>query len=389
MTVRNITRALAVLRTLLRRELVDFRRDSRRMTFVFGAAVIYILMFGALYMPNIVKSVPLVIYDEDNSRMSREISRDFGYSDAFRIIGYVDSEEEMRALIREKEACSAIHIPKNFAKDTLAGTGGTVLFLTNGSHILLTNVASASASNIISHYSRQVAVSRTALATGMNEGMLRIRLAPVTLSLRILNNSTQGYLYFFVIGLALVAFQQGLLFSVGAATASEYEKGRPCRYGSAAILATKVLFYWFCAFAAFGILLILAHVIWDIPVKAPLWCFVVLAAFFALAAVSFGICFCCFFPTELAFARGIIMYPVPAFLLSGYTWPSAAMPLFTQYLSVLFPLRWCSSTVRELLLGGGSPSYGICLVALALLTVLFLGIGYPLFCKRLSACTAA
>ena len=38
MTVRNITRALAVLRTLLRRELVDFRRDSRRMTFVFGAA---------------------------------------------------------------------------------------------------------------------------------------------------------------------------------------------------------------------------------------------------------------------------------------------------------------------------------------------------------------
>lgn len=56
MTVRNIIRALAVLRTLLRRELADFRRDSRRMTFVFGAAVIYILMFGALYMPNIVKT---------------------------------------------------------------------------------------------------------------------------------------------------------------------------------------------------------------------------------------------------------------------------------------------------------------------------------------------
>ena len=64
MTVRNIIRALAVLRTLLRRELADFRRDSRRMTFVFGAAVIYILMFGALYMPNIVKNVPLVIYDK-------------------------------------------------------------------------------------------------------------------------------------------------------------------------------------------------------------------------------------------------------------------------------------------------------------------------------------
>lgn len=160
MTVRNIIRALAVLRTLLRRELADFRRDSRRMTFVFGAAVIYILMFGALYMPNIVKNVPLVIYDEDNSRMSREISRDFGYSDAFRIIGYVDSEEEMRSLIREKEAYSAIHIPKNFAKDTLAGTGGTVLFLTNGSNIILTNVTSASASNIISHYSQQVEIGR-------------------------------------------------------------------------------------------------------------------------------------------------------------------------------------------------------------------------------------
>ena len=49
---------------ILRREAGQCKKDPRRLVFLFGAAIAYLLIFGVLYMPNIVKSVPCVIYDD-------------------------------------------------------------------------------------------------------------------------------------------------------------------------------------------------------------------------------------------------------------------------------------------------------------------------------------
>ena len=41
--------------------------------------------------------------------------------------------------------------------------------------------------------------------------------------LRVLYNATHGYMFFFLIGLAMVAFQQGSVFAVGASSLYEVE----------------------------------------------------------------------------------------------------------------------------------------------------------------------
>ena len=42
----------------IRREFLMVLHDPRRLVFLFGAAVAYLIVFGLLYVPNIVKDVP-------------------------------------------------------------------------------------------------------------------------------------------------------------------------------------------------------------------------------------------------------------------------------------------------------------------------------------------
>ena len=69
-----------------------FLEDPRRFVFLFGAAVGSLFIFGALYSPNIVKYIPLIVYDEEQSPLSRELIRDFDSSDSFRVTAYAATQ---------------------------------------------------------------------------------------------------------------------------------------------------------------------------------------------------------------------------------------------------------------------------------------------------------
>ena len=120
-----------------------------------------------------------------------------------------------------------------------------------------------------------------------------------------------------------------------------------------------------------------------IPLHAPLAVLVLLAATFLLAVIAFCFFFASFFPAELPFVRAVILYPVPAFIFSGYTWPLQSMGQGMQLAAQFFPLTHFSNTVRELFLIGSSPSYAACLGKLAVLAVLFFALGGVWYRRRL------
>ena len=58
------------------RELTNaFVHDARRAIFLFGAAAAYLILFGILYYPGVVKDIPTVICDESHTAYSRNILR--------------------------------------------------------------------------------------------------------------------------------------------------------------------------------------------------------------------------------------------------------------------------------------------------------------------------
>ncbi len=369
---------------LLGVELGEIRHDLRRPAFLFGAALAYLLVFGLLYVPNIVTAVPTVILDEDNSALSRQLVRDFEASDSYQITAYVTSQEEMRACLQDKTAIAAIDIPHDFAKKAKTGSYSTVLYLTNGANIILTNITSSAAQNITEDFSNRLAAQQVALRYGLDESKIAHYIAPVAVHLRVLYNATQGYMFFFLIGLAMVAFQQGILFAVGASALYEVEHPETMQGCSVAeILLVKTVVYGTLALCSYALVIVGITQGLGIALHAPLGQLLLLASIFILAVIGFCFFFASFFPAELPFVRAAILYPVPCFIFSGYTWPIESMGANMQLAAQFFPLTHFSNTVRDLFLIGSSANYTLCLEKLAGLCLLFFLVGGWQYSRRL------
>lgn len=342
---------------ILKREIRQmFITDRRRAIFLFGASLAYLILFSLLYGTHTIKAVPLVIYDEDQTQFSRSLIQAFDDSERFQIVAYVTTQDDMENVLREKEAYAAVHIPIKFAQDTKSGRSSTVLLMADGENILIANTVTTAAQEIIAAFAKEAGAKLTETNNGQLPSMALHKTGPIDFRLRVLNNPTQSYLSFFVMGLCMAAFQQGVFLAVGASIMNEYQNpGELENAHPLVIMAGKLFPYWISGTLAFFITVIVAIHLFEIPGKAPLASLFFLSAAFLFAAVSFSAFIASLCNNELTFTRISIAYTVPAFVLSGYTWPQEAMDTVGKTISYTFPLSYFSNTVRELMIAGYSP----------------------------------
>ena len=342
---------------IMKREIWQFLTADKKMRimFLFGAGISYLFLFWLLYSPGAIKNIPLVVYDQDQSRLSRSLIWDFECDSDFKFIGQASSQEEIQDLLREKKAYAALEVPKDFSKKAKTGDSSTALFIVNGANISITTVASGAASDILNDFSNSVAAKQAALSLGADEFLLKREISPVNSVYRVLGNPTQTYLLFFVIGLAMAAFQQGIYLTVGTALQYEYNECdffRNEKIDPDKLLSAKFILYWILSMTAFIIILLLMKYAWGIIIKASALKILILSGSFVFAAISFCLLAASLFKTLSQFVRGSIMYTVPAFVLSGYTFPHEAMTGTPLTLSYIFPFTWFVNGLRELILSG-------------------------------------
>lgn len=347
-----------------------FRRDPRRIAFLCGASLAYILLFGLLYDTHVVKPIPLVIYNEDQSALSRRLVEGFEDSERYRVVAEVTSQEAMEAILHNKEALVALAIPSNMAKDVRLGRGTQLLVDVNGANIAVANAVVSSAQEIILQFSG-------AVGTGMVESIGQLpnlavhKVAPVDFRLRVLNNPTLSYQNFFVVGLGMTALQQGILLAVGAGFAGFLWRREEWNGLSAwQLLTAKLLPYWLCALLALVLSVALAVYGFGIPLRGSFSQLAPLGAAFCLATACLGVLLACFCRDEVVFTQWALVYAVPSFILSGYTWPLLAMEPISRAIAACIPLTYFADDVRSIFLAGYSPqasSHSLLLLGFALL----------------------
>lgn len=369
---------------LIRRELANaFLHDARRAIFLFGAATAYLILFGILYYPGVVKEIPTVVCDEEHTAYSRLLTRQVDDDERLGLVRVVADEGEARDMLRRKEVYAAVIIPADFSHDILNGRSAKVLFMLNGANIITTNIATTAGNDIVNTFNTRFAARQAALRTSGDEQMLKKRISPVETTLRVLNNPTQSYMMFFMVGLAMAAMQQGIFLAVGAAVQGDFKdteglKGAP----KAAVLVVKVAVYWLLSVLSFALVCVISYGL-GIPDRASVTALLTLASAFSFAAVSLGLFASSIFHNELQFVRASIMYTVPAFIFGGYTWPLEAMDPVTQVVAQAFPMAWMSNAVRELFLSGHLATLSHNLTALTVMGVIFLSLGSWIFLHKM------
>src|SRR5581483_5148487 len=169
--------------------------------FMFFPPLIQLVAFGYA-LDTDVKNLTTLVFDEDNTRESRELIEQFVNTHTFRVVGRVESLTALAEGIRRGTAHVGIEIPPGFTRDMHAGRTARVQVLIDGSN---STIASSSLN--------------TSLNVGFRNAMLRlagrvgISELPVEVRPQILYNAEMRSPNFFVPGVIGLVLQIATMFA--------------------------------------------------------------------------------------------------------------------------------------------------------------------------------
>ncbi len=306
------------------------------------APILYAIFFGLMFSNQTLKNVPIVIYDQDQSAASRNLIQSFFDSERFDVIAIVSNEEDMINHLADDNASAALEIPIDFAKKIKAKKKSSVLLEINAVNIMYPNTVQLYASEIISTYNSKILEPGTYL--------------PINFSTRILYNPTSSYSSFILPGLVTNSIQISLLLSACLAFVREFDsKTLWTSYSLLTIITGKLILYWFLSILAGSIGSVICINFFNIAMRGNFMDILLI-----YSAFSFVICNFAFFISALAVNHRqpisplVLLYIMPSFIYSGYTWPDIAKPMFVYIYSRFLPMTYTADTVRDIMLIGFS-----------------------------------
>lgn len=373
---------------IFKRELRQlFIKDARRAFYLFGASAVYVILFGLLYSTGVVKYVPMVVYDQDQTQFSRTLVQAFEDSERYEVVAYLTTQEEMEDYLRNKTAQAALVIPPNFSRDVKQGRSSQILLEANGSNIVIANAVMTSAQEIMTEYSAGVGRGLVE-SIGQMPNQAINRVAPIAFSLRVINNPTLSYLNFFVLGVAMAALQQGILLSVGASMFGEESREIPS-FSSVTVMLGKLCPYWLGGIVSYLLALLISAEVFGIPWRGSVFSILLLGAVFSFAVTAMGSLMATFCKDEVGFTQLSLTYTVPAFIYSGYAWPVHAMDGFSTALSYFFPITYIGDNVRDLMLSGHAPLMTYGTVVLTFIGLICFGMSVLVYGRKIQASRTA
>jgi ABC-2 type transport system permease protein len=161
----------------MKKEFTHMRRDPRTLMAVLFMPILQLLLLG--YASNTdVRNVPTVVFDQSNTRASRELL------DAYRATGYflldyvAYSDADVNRLIKGGQARVGITIPPTYDKDTQIGHQAQVSVLIDGSDPSIASAALSAATLVGQMHGASIRLeqlSARGAVSGNNSSALDVR----------------------------------------------------------------------------------------------------------------------------------------------------------------------------------------------------------------------
>ncbi|MFM7349820.1 MAG: ABC transporter permease [Erythrobacter sp.] len=305
--------------------------DRAAALLLFGAPILYAVLYPSAYSGELVVDAPVVVVDLDRSAASRDLVRRAASVSQVQLVASLASAREAEAWLAADKASAAVIIPEGYGRAIAQGRSGEVILVGSGAHLL----RSSSALNGIG--AALVSIAREA---AFDQARAAGPAAPPALNLvtRPLFNTREGYGAAVFPGVAFIIVHQSLLLGLALLAGTARERlgaplsVTPAQFAGLGLAASTIAMAQVCWFSGF--------VFWwqDYPRgAAPVWQVLAGAGLFVAATAALVLLLASLFRTRerpLQLGLGISL---PLFFLSGLTWPAAATPQPLVWLARLFP----------------------------------------------------
>ncbi len=370
---------MKALKYIIRKEFIQLRRTRAMIGITLGMPIIQLLILGFAISSDVIH-VPTVIADLDNSPLSR------GLVSRLENTRYLDVKYRTgdfatgSSLLKENKAIIAVAIPAGFSDDVQRGHKPALLVQADAQN---TNVALTG----VGYVRRIVQSWMTGFSPG--GGSLPVSFATIDLESRVWYNPELKSTWFMVPGIVVLLLTIITMLLTTLAIVREREVGTLEQIIVTPITRTELILGKTIPFAVLGLVeliiaLIVAKVIYAIPIAGSIPLFFVLSLLFIFSTLGIGILVSTVSHTQqqaLFLAWFIMIFCI---LMSGFFLPLDNMPRVVYYLTYLDPLRYFMVIVRELFLkGAGLADLWPQIAALAGLAVTLLVAAVARFNKRL------
>jgi ABC-2 type transport system permease protein len=336
------------VRALVKKETRQMVRDPSSIAIGVVLPLILILLFG-FGLSLDVRNVPIAIVVEQPSGDAS------GLYEAFRLSRYFEPQllESMPPALRLLESGrinGILDVPGDFASRLEAGNAQLQLVL-DGSDANSARIIEGYVEGAVGTWSAQRVSEGRAVNLANTAG-------PVNLETRLWFNEADESRYFLVPGLLVLVMTLigGLLTSM--VMAREWESGTlealfvtPVR--SEEILLGKTLPYFLLALVGFGLCVLSAKFLFEVPLRGSLWVLFSASMLYALVALSIGLVISSWVKNQLVASQlAALTTFMPALMLSGFLFDLRSMPTAVRLVTYLLPARYYVAMLQSVFLAG-------------------------------------
>ncbi len=113
---------MQTIKAIIQKEILHILRDRRTLILIVLMPLVQLSIYGFAINTD-VKHISTVLYNEDQTPLSRRLVTAFEQSAYFDMKYRASSTQEMKKLLDRGKAKVCIHIPPDFTKDLLSGRG--------------------------------------------------------------------------------------------------------------------------------------------------------------------------------------------------------------------------------------------------------------------------
>ncbi|MFN2121723.1 MAG: ABC transporter permease [Anaerolineales bacterium] len=334
---------------LVVKEFIHLRNDWWLPAFMLiGGASELLLVAWATSQP--ITNLPLMVFDQDRTTVSRNVIADLVNTGTFRAPQYVDNMQTIRDAMDRGQVNAALVIPPDFASQLEAQAGKpTLLVILNGAENTPAQAASRAVDGLARTLDERILVRRIGLSAE--------QFSAFTPSLQVwFNQDLSEALYTAPAELGLMLeFTILLVAALGFSRERELgtlEQLLVMPFSSLEIIVGKSIPVVLVGFTDFVLMLAMIHFAFDIPIRGSLLLLMVLAFGYLLVELGKGLVLSVVSRTQHQAFLLVLLVGMVDFMFTGYAAPVESMPQVLQWFANIIPAHHWLTILRGILLKG-------------------------------------
>lgn len=335
---------------IIRKEFIQLFRNKVmvRIIFIMPLLQLLILAYAATFE---IKVIRLHVVDLDRSQTGRDLIGHFSGSPFYKIVNYTGSDKLAEKDILTNRAQQTLTIPEGFEKDLNTTGKANIQVTTNaidGSAAALMNAYTLS---IIQDYNLNLIVESTGISAE----------EPIRTTWSYWYNPELDYKNYMVPGILVLLVTLIGMFLSGLNLVKEKEIGTIEQINVTPIrkyqfITGKLLPYWIVALAELSFGMVLAKLVFDIPILGNVWLIFLVAAVYLLVVLGLALLISTKTNTQQQAMFLSWFFMVVFILMSGLFTPIDSMPQWAKVITWFNPIAYFVEVIRMIMLkGSGFP----------------------------------